>query len=46
MVVPEGQLVCRLTDQQVTATDAEEKLQDFIEQLHREYRIEFDDMTP
>lgn len=43
-VVPEGQLVCRLTNRHVTATDAEEKLQEFIEQLHREYRIEFDDM--
>ncbi len=43
-VVPEGQLVCRLTNEHVAATDAEETLQAFIEQLHREYRIEFEDM--
>jgi len=43
-VVPEGQLVCRLTNEHVPATAAEETLQAFIEQLHREYRIEFADM--
>ncbi len=43
-LVQEGQLVCRLTNQHFTATEAEETLQAFIEQLHREYRIEFEDM--
>ena len=44
-LVQEGQLVCRLTNQHFTATDAEETLQNFIEQFHREYRIEFEDMA-
>lgn len=44
-LVQEGQLVCRLTNQHFTATDAEETLQNFIEQFHREYRIEFEDMV-
>jgi type I restriction enzyme M protein len=43
-IVPEGQLVCRLTNEHKTASEAEETLQAFIEQLHREYRIEFGDM--
>ena len=43
-LVQEGQLVCRLTNQHFTATVAEETLQNFIEQFHREYRIEFEDM--
>src|SRR5262249_46612975 len=43
-VVLEGSLVCALTGQQREATPQEETLQSFIEQLHREYGIDLEDM--
>ncbi|MFT3769601.1 MAG: hypothetical protein QM820_29550 [Minicystis sp.] len=43
-VVLEGTLVCALTGEHRTSTPAEEVLQSFIEQLHREYGIPLEDM--
>lgn len=43
-VVLEGTLVCALTGEHKTATPQEETLQSFIEQLHREYGVDFADM--
>src|SRR6202034_371527 len=43
-LLPEGKLVCALTGEQRTANAQEETLQSFIEQLHREYEIPFEDM--
>lgn len=43
-LLPEGKLVCALTGEQLTANAQEETLQSFIEQLHREYEIPFEDM--
>jgi type I restriction enzyme M protein len=42
--VPEGQLVCALTQELRTATPQEETLQSFIEQMHNEYGIALEDM--
>jgi type I restriction enzyme M protein len=44
-LVPEGKLVCALTEEQRTATSQEETLQSFVEQLHREYDIALTDMA-
>lgn len=44
-IVPEGHLVCALTDEHRTASASEETLQSFIEQLHREYTIALEDMA-
>src|SRR5262249_6492127 len=44
-VVLEGTLVCALTGEHRPATPQEETLQSFVEQLHREYGIELDDMA-
>lgn len=44
-VVLEGTLVCALTGEHRSATPQEETLQSFIEQLHREYGIELEDMA-
>jgi type I restriction enzyme M protein len=41
---PENDLLCRLTGDRYKRTDEEEALQDLIDQLHREYRFELDDM--
>lgn len=43
-VVLEGTLVCALTGEHKTASEQEETLQSFIEQLHREYGVELRDM--
>lgn len=43
-VVREGTLVCALTGTHRQATPAEEVLQSFIEQFHREYGIPLDDL--
>lgn len=43
-LVPEGKLVCVLTEEHRTATPQEETLQAFAEQLHREYDIALSDM--
>jgi type I restriction enzyme M protein len=43
-IVLEGTLVCALTGEHKTATPQEETLQSFIEQLHREYGAELEDM--
>lgn len=43
-LLPEGKLVCSLTGEQKTANPSEETLQSFVEQLHREYEIPFEDM--
>src|SRR6266511_2468841 len=44
-VVLEGTLVCALTGEHKLATPQEETLQSFIEQLHREYAVELQDMA-
>ena len=44
-VVLEGSLVCALTQEHRTATEQEETLQSFIEQLHREYAVDLGDMA-
>jgi len=43
-IVLDGALVCALTSEHKTASPQEETLQSFIEQLHREYGVEFSDM--
>lgn len=42
--LPEGTLVCALTNEQRTSTPQEETLQSLIEQLHGEYGVELADM--
>lgn len=44
-VVLEGTLVCALTGEPKPATPQEETLQSFIEQLHREYAVDLEDMA-
>lgn len=44
-VVLQGTLVCAITGEHRAATPQEEVLQSFIEQLHREYRIDLADMA-
>ncbi len=44
-VVLEGSLVCALTGEQREATPQEETLQSLIEQLHREYGVDFEEMA-
>ncbi|NLS90944.1 MAG: N-6 DNA methylase [Planctomycetaceae bacterium] len=44
-LVPEGKLVCALTGEHKTVSPQEETLQSFIEQLHREYAVELEDMA-
>lgn len=44
-VVLEGTLVCALTGEHKPATPQEETLQSFIEQLHREYAVDLEDMA-
>lgn len=43
-LLEEGKIICNLTGEHRTATPQEETLQSFIEQLHREYGIAFEDM--
>lgn len=43
-LVPEGKLVCSLTNELRPATPQEETLQSVIEQLHREYGVPMEDM--
>jgi hypothetical protein len=42
--IPEGTLVCALTDEQRVSTPQEETLESLIEQLHGEYGVEVTDM--
>ncbi len=44
-VVLEGTLICALTGEHKKATDAENLTQSLIEQLHREYGVDFNDMA-
>jgi type I restriction enzyme M protein len=43
-LVLEGTLVCALTGEHKAATEQEQTLQSFIEQLHREYKVDLSDM--
>lgn len=44
-LLEEGKIICNLTGEHRTATPQEETLQSFIEQLHREYGVAFEDMA-
>lgn len=44
-LLEEGKIICNLTGEHRTATPQEETLQSFIEQLHREYSVAFEDMA-
>ncbi|NEZ64674.1 N-6 DNA methylase [Leptolyngbyaceae cyanobacterium CCMR0082] len=43
--IPEDQLLCKLTQELRKVSPEEEVLQAFVDQLHREYRVELSDMA-